>query len=285
MLGGTLQPTASMTLANAILFSGGTNPASPSPAAIDVGTGLSVNLSGPLSSDPGTYMTVNKVSAGRLALTGNSPAYAGNFTVSAGTLAVNANVSAANVTIASGATLQGTGTLTSPTTVNSGGTLKGGDGLGVLTVAGNVSLTADATAVNGSTLRADGTPATNSEVVVTGASSTFNLSGLTGSNKFTILIAGSTLVQGTSYTWELVKTQDNPAGLQVNGVTGAGQTIPSGNYVLSSPAFAAFSDVSLVANANSLVLTFTPVPEPAFVLLTCGAVAGGLAWRRRARAV
>src|SRR5262249_21976187 len=41
MLGGTLQPTASMTLPNAFLFSGGTNPGSPSPAAIDVGTGLS----------------------------------------------------------------------------------------------------------------------------------------------------------------------------------------------------------------------------------------------------
>jgi autotransporter-associated beta strand protein len=278
MQGGTLQPTASMTLPNAFLFSGGTNPASPSPAAIDVGTGLAVNLSGPLASDPGTYMTVSKVSAGRLALTGNSPAYTGNFAVSAGTLAANANVSAANVTVASGATLQGTGTLASPVTVNSGGTLKGGDSLGTLTVAGNVTLTADST--TGSTLRADGTPAANSEVVVTGANSTLNLNGLSGSNKFSIQVAGTTLVQGTTYMWELARTQDNAAGLLVNGVAGTGQTIPSANYVLSSPDFA-FSNVSLVANANSLVLTFTPVPEPTFVLLACGAVAGGLAWRRR----
>jgi autotransporter-associated beta strand protein len=285
MQGGTLQPTASMTLPNAFLFSGGTNSASPSPAAIDVGTGLSVNLSGPLASDPGTYMTVSKVNPGRLALTGNSPAYTGNFAVLAGTLAVNANVSAANVTVASGATLQGTGILTSPVAVSSGGTLKGGDSLGVLTVAGNVSLIADTTAANGSTLRVDGTPTAHSEVFVTGASSTFNLNGLTGSNRFTIQIGGSTLVQGTSYTWELVNTQDNPAGLLVNGITGTGQVIPSTNYVLTSADFAGFSNVSLIANPSSLVLTFTPAPEPAFVLLTCGAIAGGLAACRRRRAL
>lgn len=121
-------------------------------------------------------------------------------------------------------------------------------------------------------------------MVVTGATNTFNLNGLTGTNRFTIQIAGDTLVQGTPYTWELARTQDNPAGLLVNGVAGTGQTIPSANYVLTSPNFSAFSGVSLVANANSLVLTFTPVPEPASVLLTCAAVAGGLAWRRRARA-
>jgi fibronectin-binding autotransporter adhesin len=222
---------------------------------------------------------LTKSNTGTLVLSNASTAYTGTTKVNAGTLTVNGNVSTAAVTVASGGTLQGTGTLTAPVTAATGATLKGGDSLGVLTVAGNVSLTADAT--TGSTLRADGTPTANSEVVVTGATNTFNLAGLTGSNRFTIQIGGPTLVQGTTYTWELARTQDNAAGLLVNGTAGTGGTIPAANYLLTSPNFAAFSSSNLVATPNALVLTFTPVPEPACVLLTCGAAASGLAWRRR----
>jgi hypothetical protein len=37
-------------------------------------------------------------------------------------------------------------------------------------------------------------------------------------------------------------------------------------------------------NGGVLTFSFTPVPEPAHVLLACGLAAGGLGWWRRRRA-
>jgi hypothetical protein len=61
------------------------------------------------------------------------------------------------------------------------------------------------------------------------------------------------------------------------------------NLFTLSGAFTSAPAAYLTVSGNpggpqSLLLTFTPVPEPAHVLLACGAVAGGLRWWRRRRA-
>jgi autotransporter-associated beta strand protein len=283
MLGGTLQPTASMTLPNAFLFSGGTNPASPSPAAIDVGTGLSVNLSGPLVSDPGTYMTVSKVNPGILALSGNSPGYTGKFAVNGGTLAVNAGVSAATVTVASGATLQGTGTLTSQVTLNAGGTLQGGNGgataTDVLRISGGLTLSGANTFQT--VFAGPHDNATASLIDLGSATLTHSNGALT-----TITLIGTGNIEyGQTYTLTVARLgatsgltlQNPPPDFTIN-------PNPIGFFFSGTPTLSYDS----VSNPQYLLISFVaaPIPEPAFVLLACGSVVGGLAaWRRRRSAL
>ncbi|HVY20925.1 MAG TPA: autotransporter domain-containing protein [Bauldia sp.] len=73
-----------------------------------------------------------KTGAGTWALTGTNTALMPTFGVSAGRLAVNANVSGTEFTVANGATLGGVGTLKS-VAVTSGGTLAPGNSIGTLT--------------------------------------------------------------------------------------------------------------------------------------------------------
>ena len=84
--------------------------------------------------------TFTKAGAGTLALRGDSAAFAGSTQAAAGTLAVDGALGG-TLTVASGARLAGTGTV-GTTTVQSGATLApgNGDGLGRLSVAGNLTL-------------------------------------------------------------------------------------------------------------------------------------------------
>ncbi|MBT1153973.1 autotransporter domain-containing protein [Aminobacter anthyllidis] len=81
------------------------------------------------------------IGSGRTELTGNSAAFAGATTVSAGTLAVNGTLGGA-LSVAGGATLLGSGTV-GTTVVN--GTLSPGNAIGTLTVDGDLTFMAGAT--------------------------------------------------------------------------------------------------------------------------------------------
>ncbi|MCA9234634.1 MAG: autotransporter-associated beta strand repeat-containing protein, partial [Planctomycetales bacterium] len=86
---------------------------------------------------------LTKQGAGRLVLSGNST-YAGASTVQAGTLVVNgAHTGGGAFTVDAGATLDGAGSIGSAVNVN--GTLAAGDGIGALTVSGNVTFAAGST--------------------------------------------------------------------------------------------------------------------------------------------
>ena len=67
---------------------------------------------------------------------------------------------------------------------------------------------------------------------------------------------------------------------------GGGVLLPTGqdpnnlNNLLTFTGLSA-SPVTSLVSGTSIQVTFTPVPEPAFVLLGCGAAAGLTAWRRR----
>jgi autotransporter-associated beta strand protein len=138
-------------------------------AIIDSDTN-SISFLEPLLTDPNLAGAADgglkKFGTGTLTLAGTNT-YIGNTLVGAGTLLVTGQGLSA-VTVSNGATLGGNGVISSNVTVNAGGTLSPGvNGLGVLTVGGNVSLAGTTTmeidkvaGTNDLLLAANTTPAT-----------------------------------------------------------------------------------------------------------------------------
>jgi fibronectin-binding autotransporter adhesin len=244
---------------------------------------------GQLGGSSGNSFAFFKSGTGTLILTGTNT-YTGTTTVSAGTLLVNGDHSVAtgNVSVSTGATLGGIGTIGGAVTVDAGGAIRGGapGGTGTLSVANNVTINSTASTngilrVEASRTGGDGVNGTaNASMISLTSGGILNLNPGTG--KFTIdLVNGATpLLSGESYTITLA-TVATPGNIQLNGAT-APSTIDPSNYVLQSFAFSSFSNVSLTVSGTNLVLTFTPVPEPATVLgLAAGVLGlGGLVRRR-----
>ncbi len=111
--------------------------------------------------------------------------YTGPTTVSNGTLLINGQIDVGGVTVVSGAALGGTGTILSAVTVNSGGALAPGVGIGTLTINNNLALGGNvAIDVNKST-----SPA-NDLTVVSGTLSNTGTGTVTVNNLGPALIAG-----------------------------------------------------------------------------------------------
>jgi len=101
--------------------------------------------------------------------------------------------------------------------------------------------------------------------------STYNPTGST-TRTYTIAQASSILSNGL----------DTPVTLQATGA--AGQTASNGTTTLRVSGFAAGSTFTLQkSGTGSIVLSFSPVPEPVGVLAVFGVGLGFTAWRRRAR--
>ena len=185
------------------------------------------------------------------------------------------------VTVNVTALLAGTGTVNGPVTVNAGGAVRGdtAGGFGSLTV--NNTVTFANTGVLRTEISRTGQDAVDaSRLVVTGTGA-LNLAPSSG-NKLSIDLVNSTANPVfVLETYQVTLATVASGTVNVNGAPATGVIDPS-HYVVTSGFL--MENVSLSANAGNLVLTFKPVPEPTFILLTCGVVAGGLAWRRRARA-
>jgi autotransporter-associated beta strand protein len=134
--------------------------------------------------------------------------YTGSTKVTHGTLLVDGAIASSSVTVASGATLGCTGTV-GAASIQSGGTLAPGDGIGTLTVNGNLTL------ASGATDAEQLSPTTADEIIVNGnASIAGNLTenfagGSYGHQTYTILHATGTL----SGTFGNVTATGLPAGL------------------------------------------------------------------------
>jgi hypothetical protein len=185
------------------------------------------------------------------------------------------------VTVNAGGTLGGAGTVAGPVTVNPNGTIRGGapGTTGTLTVTGDLTTVAGTGGQGAGRLVVTVDPTTASRVAVGGR---VVFSNPPSNDPYVIQIDGPGLTQGTSYTRTIVSAAggffDNATPLP------PGTPFTQGtDFVLTSPNFPAFSNVSLAVGptGQDLVLTFTPVPEPGHVLLVCAGAAGLVLRRRR----
>lgn len=222
-----------------------------------------------------------KEGAGTLVLSGTST-YSGITSVNAGTLAVAGQIGASSVTVAAGATLAGGGQLGNGTggrlTVETGGTVRPGDGSAVATLTLNSSDRVKFEA--GSNLRiAVGNDTAVGGKVRTLGSGDIDLLGLSTSDKMSIvLFAVGALKLGLEYTLTVLSAEGTGMMLYPTGgfspdyfsVSASGFTFDPTGYTLAG-------------THDALTVTFVPVPEPATVLAIGAAGLGAIGLVRRFR--
>ncbi len=229
------------------------------------GTNTGANtIAGTLANSPTTTLAVTKAGAGTWVLAGANT-YTGPTAVNAGTLLINNSTAGSAVTVAAATASGGAfGTLGGSGTVGGAVTVQAGTGggsnaviapgaatgvsIGTLSVGGGLTLPGTYTA------DVQTGPDASDLVAVTG---NLNLTGGTLNLPVTNTYSGSTPYTLLTYTGALTST------------FAAVTNLPA-TYTVS---YATPGQVNLV-----------PVPEPAFVLLACGAAAGLAVRRRRARA-
>ncbi len=266
-------PTSQIILANAGNFGG---VVSGSGRLTKQGTGTQT-LTG-----VNTYTGTTTVTGGSLALTGSgsiaaSPTVTVSSTLDASGLTggTSFGTAAAKFAVTSGQTLTGSGAVTGGLTVASGGTVRPATTLTVS--AGSASLLSGSTlslritdgstpsgTAGGSTIGGVPNPTSNNFLNVTGAGNALAV----GSN-LTVIIDGT----GAAFT------ADQPYSYSVGQSPAGGASVGTG-YTFTPVGFSLVpGSTSLTTDATQVYLNFTPVPEPATVLLVA---AGGLwAWRRR----
>jgi autotransporter-associated beta strand protein len=246
---------------------------------------IAVTTSALINSIIGGSVGLTKLGTGTLTLTGAN-IYTGVTTVTSGELLVSNTTGSA--TGSGGVNVTGTGT------VGSGGTL-GGTGF----ITGNVTISRTRPGSQGGTI-APGTPAAIGTLTLTNSILTFNPQGSyafkyngaatsprAGVDNDTIADPTGTLDLSNlnpvnrRFTVMLVATPGATVGTPVTYTAGSFGSIilPAGVTGPDVTALFAFTgNFSGPANAtitgNQLQFTFTPAPEPAHLLLVCGAVAG-----------
>jgi autotransporter-associated beta strand protein len=231
-----------------------------------------------------------KLGAGTLTLSGNNT-YTGGTTVSAGALRVNntagSGTGAGSVTVNGGtAVLGGTGIITGAVAVRGGGDLAPGNSVGTLTVNNTVTFGDSTGSGNAGTFHVElGGTSTSDVLNVTGPSNVLNFvttGGAAGTGVFVDfgLISGNPFTNLQTYTYTIATTAST-AGVKVNGL----ETNPLTTVAITEN-YAGPATFSLSRSGNNLVLSFTPVPEPAFVtaVFAAGLAAAGGLRRRAARA-
>jgi fibronectin-binding autotransporter adhesin len=216
-----------------------------------------------------------KVGTGTLTLSGNGVTnngaavatnYTGGTTVNAGTLlvngqtGVNSGTGTGTVVVNAAGTLGGTGRVAGPVTLR--GRLQGGDGL---TAAGNPTLTTEAvTFENGSRMTVAVGGATPATAVNSRITTSLAFNRTTGSDVMTLdLFNAGTL--------DLSGTQNYSITVAQFGSTNAAAS----NFALNPVNFTFAGTPLVTVNGASLVVQFTPVPEPGVVW---GVVTMGLGW-------
>ncbi len=218
----------------------------------DPGAGNSFSYAGQLSN-----FSSAEIKSGTVNLSGAST-YAGNTTITAGTLAVTNTTGSAtgtgNVIVKNLAILTGTGRIGGSVTLENGGILAPGTGAGELKIDGGLSLT------SGSKFVFELGGASSDRVTVASALT------LTGGGTVVFDIANVGIVAGQDYT---LLTFASQSGLSLSNL-GFGTT-PSG-----------FSG-TFGLTGTSITVHVNAVPEPSTLMLA-GLAAPGLLLRRRRRA-
>jgi len=224
------------------------------------GNNADAGFSGVISSNTavvGSDVIVNKTGTGTLTLSGAST-YTGGTTVSAGTLRVNnpsgSGTGTGDLEIFSGATLTGSGSSGSATTIDNGATLAPGNPDGMLAIANNLTLNDNCFLQFGLGTNSDSVTVSG-DLLLTGQLSITNAGGF-GVGAYTLFTCGGALSVGNlvlasapagyNYSFNtntpgVVKliaaptTPPNFGNLILNGtnlVFGGGNGAPLGNYYL-----------------------------------------------------
>lgn len=234
-------------------------------------------INGVISGSGANAVSVAKSGSSIWTLSGNNT-YSGTTSVS-GRLVINGDQSAAtgNVSVTGSGVLGGTGTVGGATTVATGGLIRGdtGTGGGTLNVANAVTIQGGGATVAGGGIAAAVSDtglnsATASRVNLTGAGDRLTFV-LGTSNKFRIQLEQGAVPITTdgSETYQITLVRVAAAGniwLDATSLP-ADTVIPASRYDLSAVGFAIQSGSILKVDdtGRNLVLTFTPVPEPAAV--------------------
>jgi autotransporter-associated beta strand protein len=246
-------------------------------------TGSTINIAAAIS-DGGTPKGITVPGSGTVILSGTN-VYSGTTLVTGGTLQVANTTGSATgsgmVQVASPARLSGTGTIT---------------GLGV-DVGGKLQPGTDAAA---------GTLTINGNAQITGASSHYIWSLSNAGTGFTSAPAqGASDDVGTAGSRSLLAVNGNlnfqPGNIDMTGLGATGfdntkfysWTVATGSPASISSTQPTFNTTNLntgggtfflSSNGTSVFVSFSPVPEPASILLCCAAVAGVTGFIRRRRA-
>ncbi len=171
--------------------------------------------------------SIRQTGSGRTELTGASSGFAGTLSIASGTVAVNGTLGG-SVTVASGATLGGSGTVGS-TLVESGGHLAPGNSVGVLTVAGNLTVASGANLdfELGSPGTSAAAPGTSDRITVTGdlaLDGTINLTqsgagadGAAGVGYYRLITYGGALTSNTAVIGTTTGLREDSYDLLVGG--------------------------------------------------------------------
>ena len=194
----------------------------------------------------GTAINIVKTGSGQLALLGSNGGYSGNTIVSNGTLLVMTDLGSSAVTV-NGGTLGGSGSISAPVNVNSGGTLSPGtNGIGTLTIAGDLTLASGSTTivkVDQGSAAADQVNGLNT-VTYGGTLVVTNLSGTPDTNTTFTLFSASTHVGNFS---------------SIAGSPGTGLAWSFTNGVLSvvAQSYATYpTNITATVSGNTLTLTW-----------------------------
>jgi autotransporter-associated beta strand protein len=250
-------PLNDSTINNQIILGIGPKPGEEGDAIANVDAGITAEWAGPISG----FSPLTKTGTGILVLSSSSSTHSGPVAVSAGTLRVNGTLPSSSVSVASGATLGGTGALSGNVTVNSGGTIAPGNGIGTATT-GNISilgtLDAEIDLNNGGSALAD----------------LLNVSGnvtLGGDLKLNMLNAPTSYAGGTY----LLAFNDGTDA--VTGTFAAITGLPTDFFATVDYAFLGTDSLGRIGTGNDIAVSV--VPEP--VSLGLLALAAPLLGRRR----
>jgi T5SS/PEP-CTERM-associated repeat protein/autotransporter-associated beta strand protein len=236
-------------------------------------TGSTLTINTVSSQPPPTYSGVIGGDGG-LAVTGTggqilagANTYGGGTTVSGGRLLVtNASGTGTGtgpVMVSGTGVLGGTGTITGAVTVGGGGAVSPGTSVGTLNVG-------SMTWQGGGRYDFEFTSTAGDLVNGTGA---LGLGSLNSGNRFTINIASTNATLTTPQTYTIATFAGGVSGFDAS----------AGNPQFAFSGFFVPGSVSVAVQGNNLRLTFTPVPEPAHLLLACAAATGLARWLRRRR--
>ena len=227
---------------------------------------------------------LHKTGAGRLVVSGNNSSYLGATYVDAGTLYVDGSLSHSRVYVGRGGVLAGTGVV-GATTIGNGAVLSPGSSpgtihLGDTTWEGGGSYLwqiNDATGVAGSSLGWDlasieGTLAINATA---DNRFKFNIVSLTPPSPPDVLGAAAHFDPTTARSWAVATATGGIAGFATDRLQ-----IDSSQF--ANPR--AGGTFALQQNGNSIMLVYTPVPEPAVCGLVVGSALAAFGWLRRRKA-